>query len=175
MRKKLMRDVNRQLQGSRWIYFVDGRRASLSEARRAEMHNNRETVKAEFRWYEANEHVKPLRVKNTDFNPRANEGVFVVTIAAEFTWHCVPGTQHHETDMFYTVRGYKTLKEAVNAAEYVEIALGHGNNLYEPRTWGGGHRCLSVSIVKDGKCHWQVWYRGESGKKIVLTPLTPET
>lgn len=173
--KKLRQDVNRQLEEARMIYFVNGRRASVAEARRAEMHNNREAVKTQFRWYEANEHVKPLRVKNTDFNPRANDGMFVVTIAAEFAWHAVPGTLKRETDTFYTARGYKTLKEAVNAAEYVDKELGHGNNLYEPRTWGGGHRCLSVSIVKNGKCYWQIWYRGARGKKEVLTPLTPET
>lgn len=163
-----MKDIVTKREGDHTVYFVDGKRVSVTTARRAEMHNHRALLDILIRSYEFSTSAKSVPLKNTGADPRANNGVFVVAITAEFAWNYAPGTRKQNTDEFSVQRGYKTLAEAVNASKHI---IAHaGTSFYIL-----GHRIKGAVVTKDGKCHWQVWYRGASGKEIVLTPLTPET
>ena len=97
---------------TRMIYYVDGKCASVKAATQAEHDNHCEFVSRLLDTYEKEQGAKSVPVKNSDFNPRANDSVFVVTIHAEFEWRYVPAPtvgNADDTDVVTIKRGYTNL------------------------------------------------------------------
>lgn len=154
-----MKKVEAKRTASRTMYYVDGKRASLKAATQAEEYNHSTIVNSLLDAYEKAQDVESVAVKNDDFNPRANAGVFVITIFAEFAWQTVPAPRGHETDtdVFKINRGYKKLDDAINAIKYVKRNL--GRDFYKR-----GQQFAGALVLKDFECWWQVLYR--EGKEI---------
>lgn len=154
-----MKKVEAKRTASRTMYYVDGKRASLKAATQAEEYNHSTIVNSLLDAYEKAQDVESVAVKNDDFNPRANAGVFVITIFAEFAWQTVPAPRGRETDsdVLKVNRGYKNLADAINAARYVKKHLGRD-------FYNSGYRFTGALILKDFECYWQVLYR--EGKVI---------
>ena len=151
-----MKKIEMHRTANRMTYRVDGKRASLKTATQAEEGNHREIVNLLLDAYEEAHDVESVSVKNDDFNPRANNGVFVVTIFAEFAWRFVPAPKQDtfpktDTDTLKVKRGYKNLIEAVNAAKYVKKHLGRD-------FCRDGQRFTGALILKDFEFYWQVLY-----------------
>ena len=154
-----MKKVEAKRTASRMTYYVDGKRASLKAATQAEEYNHSTIVNSLLDAYEKAQDVESVAVKNDGFNPRANAGVFVITIFAEFAWLAVPAPRGSATDadVFKIKRGYKKLADAINAARYVQKILGRD-------FYNRGERFAGALVLKDFECYWQVLYR--EGKEI---------
>lgn len=154
-----MKKVEAKRTASRMTYYVDGKRASLKAATQAEEYNHSAIINSLLDAYEKAQDVESVAVKNDDFNPRANAGVFVATIFAEFAWQAVPAPRGKktDTDALTIKRGYKNLVDAVNAVRYVKKNLGRD-------FYNSGYRFMGAIVLKDFECWWQVLYR--EGKEI---------
>ena len=73
-----------------------------------------------FKTYEKAQGVKAFAVKNDDYNPRANDGLYVLTVWAEF----VSPSKGKDTETISVKRGYKDLNSAIGAAQHVKTVIG---------------------------------------------------
>lgn len=101
-----------------------------------------------FKTYDKAQGVKSVAVKNDDYNPRANEGLYVLTIWAEF----VSPSKGKDTETISVKRGYKNLNSAIGAAKHAKMIL--GRDFYKT-----GRKFTGALILKDFSPYWQVLYR----------------
>ena len=108
-----------------------------------------------FKTYEKAQGVKAFAVKNDDYNPRANDGLYVLTVWAEF----VSPSKGKDTETISVKRGYKDLNSAIGAAQHVKTVIGRSFL----RT---GQRFTAALVLKDLSFRWQLFYR--QGYEIIL-------
>ena len=103
-----------------------------------------ETIKA----YEKAQGVKAFAAKNDDSNPRANEGLYVLTVWAEF----LSPSKNKDFETIRVRRAYKDLNSAIGAAKHAKMIL--GRDFYKT-----GRRFTGALVLKDFSPYWQVLYR----------------
>ena len=155
----IVKKIEMRRAATRMMYFVDGKRASIKTATQAVEENHREIVNSLLDTYEKTNGIESVAVKNDDFNPRANAGVFVLTVFAKFAWQFVPAPRGRKSDDddLKIKRGYKNLADAFNAVQFVKKHLGRDY-------FNTGRSFTGAIIIKDYECYWQVMYR--RGKEI---------
>ena len=159
--RKLM--LNKRTGNTSAVYYVDGKRASLKTATQAEHANHLELVTRALDNFELSRGIESVALKCTDFNPRANDGVFVMKCFVEFCWRGVPApSKGDDTDIVIIERGYKNSCDAVEAVDFLSEYFGF--NL-----WRDGCRYRNGYVI-DAQEPWcscyQLMHRGRH--KIIL-------
>lgn len=139
------------------VYYVDGKRASLKTATNAERDNHLEDVTCALDNFERARGIESVALKCIDFNPRANDGVFVMKCFVEFCWRGVPApSKGDDTDIVAINRGYKNCHDAAEAVDFLSEYFGFD-------FWHDGCRYRN-GIVLDAQEPWgscyQLMHRG---------------